>query len=505
MKAISSRDMIINYIKMLFISIIENEKLIESNRIALYTNKLFDYSTLCERLDAQKIGLITPNQIRTFLLCHSINAPNNIIKILFNYYGDIESKNNNLDKYFSYESFNSFLYPKTYISSRISSINSKGNLSYDLEQKVCKILLNEFGLINEVTKILDLFYLDGNFMIFDIIKFFNNGKENNFINELFIEKFCIKYNIRINHNELKFLLYFLGSDSEQHISYNQLKKLFRTFILNLNSIDAEQNNKFFIYTLNSYSSEAMKNVIKQYSQSIPGNIELNEFLKQFIDLEYILYVQKKKLYLCEDLIPIELFYLFDTKDRNFFTMQEFKSVLAHYFGISATLDEIKIIFYNYSISDDEKNNSLKGVMNFNCFRKLLLPFDCLELPDKNILPELKNISFSTKNLLINFFQTLCTNEKKIDDLKTNFNYSKNFSPYEQFLKLKGIVKKVQQVNKSMLLKYLENNLSDNYGINSIEELKKKIEPLYYRIDKDGDLLISFEDFSNFIRPFNTNI
>ena len=55
-----------------------------------------------------------------------------------------------------------------------------------MEEKVCKIILSEFALINEVTKALDNFYLDSNFNVYDIINFFYDGKEGDFINDIFI-------------------------------------------------------------------------------------------------------------------------------------------------------------------------------------------------------------------------------------------------------------------------------------------------------------------------------
>ena len=203
-------------------------KKIEALKTYLYTNKLFDYSTLCRKIDINKNGITSKIVFEKFLLSYTINAPHTIIDVLFNYYGDGHLGN---EKYFSYEGFNYFLYPKNYISSRMTSIYSRNNISFDLEEKVCNIIMHEFALINEVTKALDNFYNDNNFTIYDIITFFYNGKENTFINDLLLEKFCIKYNIPITHNEMRLLLFYLKADSQNIITYNTLKEFFIIFVL----------------------------------------------------------------------------------------------------------------------------------------------------------------------------------------------------------------------------------------------------------------------------------
>ena len=165
----TKREILINNIRNLILVITENSKKIEYLKTSLYTNKLFDYSALCRRIDINKNGIISKINFEKFLLSHSINAPKTIINVLFNYYADEISGN---EKYFTYDGFQYFLFPKNYISSRITSIYSKNNISFDLEEKVCNIIMHEFALINEVTKALDEFYNDNTFTIFDIITFF---------------------------------------------------------------------------------------------------------------------------------------------------------------------------------------------------------------------------------------------------------------------------------------------------------------------------------------------
>ena len=500
----TKREILINNLRNLIYVIIENGKKIESLKVSLYTNKLFDYSALCRRIDLNKNGIISKKDFQKFLLSHSINAPQTIINVLFNYNADQFSGN---EKYFSYDGFNYFLYPKNYIASRISSIYSKNSISFDLEEKVCNIIMHEFALINEVTKALDNFYIDSNFTIYDIITFFYNGKKQTFINDILLEKFCIKYNISITHNEMRLLLFYLKADSQNIITYNKLKEFFIIFVLDKTSSDSERNNIFFSETLKNYTYFFFDKNNNQITLNYNNNQEINllDFIKEFIKLEYLLYTARKQLYLCDDFIPIELFYLFDNKNNNKFSFSEFKTTLSVYFCIDATLEEIKIIFYNYC-NYKKNDNSFRNkncCMNYDDFKKLILPYDCINLPEKIIQPEISNISNKTKSLIINFFQTLFFAEKQIDNLRMNYFYKRDFSPFEEFIQLRGNNKKAQHITKVMLVSFLENNLSEEDKKELLQ--KPKIEAFYNRIDKDEDLLISYTDFIISIEPFCSNV
>ena len=246
----TKREFLINNLRNLILIITENSKKIEQLKTSLYLNKLFNYESFCKRLDINDTLKITQINFSKFLFSHSINVPKTIIKVFFDIYSD---QFNQEEKYFSYEGFNFFLYPKNYVSSRLSSIHSKNNISFDLEEKVCQIILHEFGLINEVTKCLDNFYVDINFKIKDIINFFYDGKEGDFINDIFLEKFGMKYNVPLTHNELRLLLFYLKADFQNIITYNQLKDFFSIFILDKATINSEQANSFFNQTLKHYT------------------------------------------------------------------------------------------------------------------------------------------------------------------------------------------------------------------------------------------------------------
>ena len=501
----TKREILINNIRNLILIIIENGKKIESLKVLLYTNKLFDYLALCRRIDLNKNGIIKKLDFEKFLLSHSINVPKTIIDVFFNYYADEIVGN---EKSFSYDGFNYFLYPKNYISSRLSSIYSKNNISFNLEEKVCNIIMHEFGLINEITKSLDNFYNDETFTIYDIITFFYNEKENTFINDILLEKFCIKYNITITHNEMKLLLFYLKADSENIITYNQLKKLFITFVLDKTSSDCERNNIFFNQTLQNYTYFSISQNIKynldnNYNEK--QEINLVNFIKEFIKLEYLLYIKRKQLYLCEDFIPIELFYLFDNKNNNKFNISEFKSTLSIYFSIDSTIEEDEIIFYNYSNykKDDNSFRNKNCSIDYDNFKKLIIPFDLINLPEKAIQTDKNTISNKTKSIIINFFQTLFFVEKQIDYLRMNYFYKRDFSPYEEFIQLRENNKKANHITKIMLASFLNNNLENEEKKELL--LKSKFEPFFNRFDKDKDLLISYTDFIQSIEPYCTNV
>ena len=142
-------------------------------------------------------------------------------------------------------------------------------------------------------------------------------------------------------------------------------------------------------------------------------------------------------------------------------------------------------------------------MNYKDFKKLILPYDCINLPERMIQPELNNISIRTKSLIISLFQTLLFVEKQIDNLKMNYFYKKDFSPYEEFIQLKLNNKKAQYISKIMLAAFFDNNLDDNEKKELIS--KPKFDVFYNRLDKDEDLLISYTDFIQSIEPFNTNV
>ena len=105
--------------------------------------------------------------------------------------------------------------------------------------------------------------------------------------------------------------------------------------------------------------------------------------------------------------------------------------------------------------------------------------------------------------MINFFQILLNVEKQIDILRMNYFYKRNFSPYEEFIQLRGNDKKAKFINNIMLMNFLEKNLNNEEKRNILN--KCKINAFFNRFDKDKDMMISFSDFVSNIEPFNSNI
>jgi hypothetical protein len=205
---------------------------------------------------------------------------------------------------------------------------------------------------------------------------------------------------------MKLLLFYLKADSENIITYNQLKELFVTFVLDKTSSDCERSNIFFNQTLQNYTYFSLNKINNyQFDNNYNEKHEINliNFIKEFIKLEYLLFTKRKQLYLCEDFIPIELFYLFDNKNNNKFNIPEFKTTLSVYFSIDSTIEEDEIIFYNYCNykKDDNTFRNKNCSMDYDSFKKLIIPFDLINLPEKSIQPDKNTISNKTKSIIIN--------------------------------------------------------------------------------------------------------
>ena len=137
-------------------------------------------------------------------------------------------------------------------------------------------------------------------------------------------------------------------------------------------------------------------------------------------------------------------------------------------------------------------------MSYDDFKRLILPYDKLYLPEKMIDPESDEISPATKLLIIEMFKILLTFEVKIEKIRLKFVNDKNFSPYEQFLILKGKnSSKITKIDKRMLYNYLIENVFNGETIDDF-----LINLIYNRMDLDKDLLISYDDFAMGISPID---
>ena len=205
--------------------------------------------------------------------------------------------------------------------------------------------------------------------------------------------------------------------------------------------------------------------------------------------EKIMYNARTKIYNSNDIIPIELFYLFDINNLNCINRICFKEILYNTFGLSVTNEELNLIYHNYCDDTDE--------MSYDEFKRLILPFDKLNSPEKMISLDNEEVSPQSKMEVIEMFKVLLTFEVKIEKIKMKFVNDKNFSPYEQFLILKGGNNpKIKKIDKRMIYNYLIENTNEV----TIDELELSL--ILNRMDNDRDLLISYEDFTFSISPID---
>ena len=497
-----------NCLKNLLESIIFYSKEIEQTRIYLYKNPSFNYQTLCHRIDRSNLNIITLPDLLNFLNSNTYKVPKSLLQVFILHF----SKNENLNiDFLTYDEFKEILYPKSYISSRIETKESGIiNINFDFEQIVCKIIIKELKLINIISFNLDKFYDIENFTVYDIINYLNEGSL--FFTENEIENFCLKNNIEISHNELKTILFYFQADKEKKIYYNQLKKIFKLFILSSEAYDFYNNNNIILNRITKYKNINdgdlhPQNHIKKNEKIIEkfSNININEFFISVMQYENILYNLRNKIYNNNEIVPIELFYVFDVDNKNFVTKNNFKDVMYVNFNINCTNEEINIIFNNYSKMNfndvnnlnNNENNYDEKILVYDDFKRLLIPFSFLN-DEKLIEIDKEKISDKSKSEIIELFKAIMFIESKIEKLKIKYTNSNNFNCYEDFLKLKGQMRSAQKIDKKMLYNYLLQN-NNGYTIDSIP-----FEALFNRIDWDEDLMISYEDFARFVSPVTNN-
>ena len=106
----------------------------------------------------------------------------------------------------------------------------------------------------------------------------------------------------------------------------------------------------------------------------------------------------------------------------------------------------------------------------------------------------EEVSAQSRREVIEMFKVILTFEGKIEKIKMKFVNDKNFSAYEQFLVLKGGNSKIRKIDKRMIYNYLMENTN---GV-TIEEGDVRL--ILNRMDRDKDMLISYEDFTFSIAP-----
>lgn len=483
-----SKDFLSSIVKKLLLTILKGATKTEKLRITLFETPEFSYNSLVSRIDHSNQGLLTSNDISLFLKENSIKVNPSIINMFTTYYCGDESSQLDSAEFITYEDMISFLYPKTLIKSRETNADSSftSHVSFDLEQIASQILVNELRLINEIAKCLDEFYQDDTFVIYDILRLLNQGEDSKYINEDSIEAFCYNYNINLSHNELRIIFDRLDRNGDRKISYNELKLLFRTHvslkdnedIIVIAGLNNNNKNDFAI----SHSDKASTQISNYLTQ-----IDLTKFLLDLMKYETILQNAKSKLYLNEEIVPIELFYLFDCNNENGITKSGFRQTLNTFCRLSPTALEINLLFHHYSPNNED-------MLTYDEFKRMIIPNISLALKERMISFNSEPISEKTKNEIKNHFQVLLTIESKIEKIRHQFTNSKSFSAYEQFLFLKNGHKNLSKIDKSQLNIFLLGN-SNNVLLDNIDLL-------YHRMDINGDYLIGYDDFLYSITPLS---
>ena len=479
-----SKSLLISNLKNLLLTIINGVKFLEKPRINLYKNPAFNYDTLCKLIDKKKMGIITVSDLYTFLESNSVNVPKSLIQLLITHFG--MNKEGINDTFLTYNDFKSLLYPKTFIGSKVEFKDNNDNIDFDLQQVFSKLILNEIKLLTAISFALDKFFDDDTFAVYDIIKLLSQY-ETNYIDENMLEKFCMNYNIELYHNEMKIILYYLKADSKRRISYNQLKSLFKLFVVSNDMIDfnnhiSSSSNNFQINNLDQIKLNS-KRAIEDYQK-----INLQEFLLTVMKYETILYNCRKQIFLNQEIIPIELFYIFDIDEQNMITKDNFKNTLYNEFNISPTNEEINIVYHQFSENED--------YFIYDDFKKMLIPFDEIDNGDKLIELNNEEISPESKELIVQIMKLTLTLEEKIEKLKLQYVNNKNFSPYEEFLILKGKgFPKARKIDKRMVFNFLVSGAQKNDNLTEFG-----ISLIFSRFDYDKDLMISYEDFVRAISP-----
>jgi len=104
-----------------------------------------------------------------------------------------------------------------------------------------------------------------------------------------------------------------------------------------------------------------------------------------------------------------------------------------------------------------------------------------------VTSRINQISSQTKNLLIEFFEKLADSELRIQSLRLAFNKEYELSPYEQFVKLKGI--ETDFCDKSQMKNYLTKY--------DFIQSPVEIDIIFDRFDKDRDGIFYFSEVDLF--------
>ena len=223
--------------------------------------------------------------------------------------------------------------------------------------------------------------------------------------------------------------------------------------------------------------------IKQAKSYIKSNSNLPKIIVDFFSKINILdnSIEKIRLKLnsITNFSPQNLFNAFDKNNKKFLTLSDFKYILRDN-KISFSENNLRKFIHNF-----DKDNDFS--INFNEFKGIITPKNNNKNIDLDLNLDEKKIFCDLIISELNFVEKVSELSEKVKDYK-------DFTTYEAF---KEIVGKEKYITKENLGKYFSNN---GVGIN-----KEDIDKIMYRLDKDDDGMISYEEFKDIFFPLNNII
>ena len=258
-----------------------------------------------------------------------------------------------------------------------------------------------------------------------------------------------------------------------------------TFVLsNLKIKQAKINSK----STSNKSSNKIKikytNKIKDKNSPIKLSKIIIDFLLNLNEMDNSIENIRVKLYSSSNFVAQNLFDYLDRNSKKFLSLSDFKFFLRDN-QITFSEKNLRKLIHNF-----DKNNDFS--LNFDEFLGMIYPKKNKQVP--NTHSEEEGLDSATKKI---FCELLCAElnfVEKCFELSENVRNQKEFTAYEAF---KEIVGEEKYININNLKNYLNNKevkLSDN-----------DMNQLMFRIDKDNDGLISYEEFKDIFSPLSGNI
>ena len=250
---------------------------------------------------------------------------------------------------------------------------------------------------------------------------------------------------------------------------------FKQANINSKSTSNKSNQNFKI----KYSSKTndKNNPIKLSKIIIDFFLNLNEMDNSIENI-------RVKLYSLSNFIAQNLFEYLDRNSKKFLALNDFKFFLRDN-QISFSEKNLRKFIHNF-----DKNNDFS--INYDEFLGIIYPKKNKPVP--NTHSEEEGLDIGAKKL---FCELLCAELKFVEkcfELSENVRNKKEFTAYEAF---KEIVGEEKYININNL-----KNFFNNKGVKLNEDEMKQ---LLFRIDKDNDGLISYEDFKDIFSPLSYNI